>query len=114
MLTLAYDPLGRMTTMVDQGRTTIYAYDARGQMTGKTDVGGYVQAYAYDQNGSRTLLVDPDGGRWTYRYDALSRQSDRHRYRHLRCRGKEVDEYEEWPSAHLFERRDQPASRRGR
>lgn len=75
LLTLIYDPLNRLTTMVDWTGTTTYAFDPRSLMTGKSDPANLNQAYVYDQVGNRTLLVDPNGGYHSFTLDALNRQT---------------------------------------
>ncbi len=74
-LTMAYDPLNRLTTMQDAIGTSTFAYDPRSLLVGKTDSGNLVQAYAYDQVQNRTKLVDPDNGIRTSTFDPLNRIS---------------------------------------
>jgi RHS repeat-associated protein len=78
---LTYDAKGNVTKqeepLVGGSRpTTLYAYNARGQLTQKTDPSGRVTTYTYDETGKKTLLkeqVDPTGLNITveYTYDAV-------------------------------------------
>lgn len=74
-MTLQYDPLSRLSTMIDSGGTTANSYSARSELVGQVQAGGFQLTMAYDQVGNRTLLVDSDGGYSTTTFDALNRVS---------------------------------------
>ena len=69
---LAYDAANNLTTQIDHGNTTTYAYDNAGQLTGDSS-----ESFSYDGNGNRSgytynasykneLVSD---GTWGYSYD---------------------------------------------
>src|SRR6185437_7741315 len=66
-----YDLAGQLTTQVDNGTTTTYAYDHNGQLITAGSVG-----YRYDANGNPTNTGDMVGannelssdGTWSYSY----------------------------------------------
>ena len=49
--------------------TTLYNYDALGQLIKVTDANGNLTTVAYDSLGRKTSMVDPDMGAWSYSYD---------------------------------------------
>jgi RHS repeat-associated protein len=51
-------------------QTTLYAYDALGNLTRVTDAAGNITTITYDPLGRKTGMTDPDMGAWQYRYDA--------------------------------------------
>jgi RHS repeat-associated protein len=95
LLSLAYDVLDRLTTMIDAlGDTTTYSYDAVGNLTGITDPNGHSQsavydarnrmttytdglahstAYHFDDAGNLVSITDPLSHTTSYGYDALNR-----------------------------------------
>ncbi|MEU5094893.1 RHS repeat-associated core domain-containing protein [Streptomyces sp. NPDC020996] len=77
-----YDALGRVTSVKhytqeagdsETGRTTAYAYDARGNRRSVTDPAGNVWSYTYDARGRVTSATDPDTGTTETWYDAADR-----------------------------------------
>ena len=74
-VTLAYDAVGRTTTMADSTGTATYVYDAANRLTDKTDPGALRQQYSYDAVGNRTRLVEPNGNVRTFTYDSMDRVS---------------------------------------
>jgi len=53
-------------------QSTIYGYDAAGQITSVTDPMGNVTAIGYDVRGRKTSTSDPDMGAWSYGYNSVS------------------------------------------
>jgi RHS repeat-associated protein len=78
-ITMAYDVLNRMTNMVDGVGTTIYTYNAAGQVL--SEDGPWADdtvSYTYDHRLRKTLsLLAPNASPWsqTYGYDAAERLS---------------------------------------
>jgi RHS repeat-associated protein len=69
----AYDPMGRVTEVVDpNGVITAFTYDPRGRMTSKS-VGGETTQYTYDPVGQLTQVALPDGSGLTFSYDPAHR-----------------------------------------
>ncbi|MEW2398629.1 RHS repeat-associated core domain-containing protein [Streptomyces sp. NPDC046862] len=75
------DALGRVTSIrhykddgsTDQGRTTVYEYDARGNRSKVTDPAGNAWTYTYDARGRVTSTTDPDAGKTETWYDDADR-----------------------------------------
>ncbi|WP_309505056.1 polymorphic toxin-type HINT domain-containing protein [Streptomyces sp. KM273126] len=75
------DALGRVTSIrhykddgsTDQGRTTVYEYDARGNRSKVTDPAGNAWTYTYDARARVTSTTDPDTGRTETGYDDADR-----------------------------------------
>jgi RHS repeat-associated protein len=77
--TFGYDLLGRRTSMVSprgnvtggnpSAYTTIYAYDALGDLTKITDPLGHATGYGYDGDQNQISLTDPDGNLTSYGYN---------------------------------------------
>lgn len=93
-----YDPLvNKVSSLTDElGRVTIYAYDARGNLTSITNALNQITTYSYDSLGQLTSITDPLnhtfhleydnqgnvsatvdalGNRSTFEYDGLSRRT---------------------------------------
>ncbi|MFE9097640.1 DddA-like double-stranded DNA deaminase toxin [Streptomyces sp. NPDC007264] len=77
-----YDALGRVVSLKHftqddpastAGRTTTYAYDARGNRSTVTDPAGNVWSYTYDARGRVTSATDPDTGTTDTWYDEADR-----------------------------------------
>ena len=51
--------------------TTIYTYDALGDLMQLADAQGHVTVMTYDSLGRKLAMDDPDMGHWTYAYDAV-------------------------------------------
>jgi RHS repeat-associated protein len=74
----SYDQASNLTSEVDDGVTTSYAYDPSNQLTSVTTAGSSTVSYSYDATGNRTDTGDVTGpgnqlindGTWTYTYDA--------------------------------------------
>jgi len=69
---------GRLCQATDQGGTTTYTYDPKGQLTqeSKQVQGvGYLTGYGYDPNGNRTSVVYPGGRLVNYPHDSTDRVS---------------------------------------
>jgi RHS repeat-associated protein len=59
--------------------TTLYTYDAKGNLTKTQDAKGNVTTIDYNTFGRKTQMTDPDMGTWKYQYDYvgnLTRQDD--------------------------------------
>lgn len=69
-VTLAYDPNGNLTTMVDGVGTTMLAYDPLDREIAKVDPYGRSTFNAYDAVGNRIGLTYPSGNTVTYHYNA--------------------------------------------
>ncbi|OKJ90884.1 hypothetical protein AMK31_00295 [Streptomyces sp. TSRI0107] len=76
----AYDALGRVTSIkhyskdgADEGRTTSYEYDARGNRSKVVDPAGNTWSYVYDARGRVTSTTDPDTGTTETWYDEADR-----------------------------------------
>jgi RHS repeat-associated protein len=72
-VTLAYDPNGNQTTLVDGLGTTTTQYDALNRVTQTVDPFGNVVGFAYDEAGNRTSITYPDSNNVAYSYDDLNR-----------------------------------------
>ncbi|MEV5338566.1 polymorphic toxin-type HINT domain-containing protein [Streptomyces sp. NPDC052676] len=88
----AYDALGRVTSIkhyskdaADEGRTTSYEYDARGNRSKVVDPAGNAWSYVYDARGRVTSTTDPDTGTTETWYDEADRP-----YRVKNSRGQET------------------------
>jgi RHS repeat-associated protein len=69
-------PTGRLTRVVEQAVTTVYCYDARGNVAKKRQVQGAQTdtiSYAYTAGGRLARIGRPDGGVTTYTRDRLGR-----------------------------------------
>lgn len=75
-------PRGNTTGTPDNTYSSVFAYDASGNLTSSTDADGNQTTYAYDTLGRRTSMVDPDGNAagatpsqhtWSTAYDANDR-----------------------------------------
>jgi RHS repeat-associated protein len=67
---------GRLSSMTDPSGSTAYAYDRRGLLRSeaKTILGdGYSTRYAYDANGNRSGMTYPSGRQLTYAFDFADR-----------------------------------------
>ncbi len=72
--TMAYDALGRQTTVTDpDSHTTSYSYDAVGRLRTVTNPDGGVATSTYDLAGQLTTRTDPLGHVTSYAYDARGR-----------------------------------------
>ena len=69
--TFAYDPAGNRLSMIVDGATTNYTYDALGNLTSIRDANGHVTAFEYDALNHRTRRTWPDGTFDAFSYDAL-------------------------------------------
>ncbi|MHB1038490.1 MAG: RHS repeat-associated core domain-containing protein, partial [Pirellulales bacterium] len=75
-----YDGVGNLKTVKTlssnandtAGFTTVYDYDALGNLILVTDAVGHTH-YSYDGVGNRLTLIDPDDNQTTWTYDALNR-----------------------------------------
>ncbi len=71
--------LGKPKTSTDNGGTTQFAYDVRGNLLETTDVDSNQIVNTYDHYGRKKTMLDPDMGNWVYAYDAfgqLASQTD--------------------------------------
>jgi RHS repeat-associated protein len=74
--TFEYDGEGRRTKMIDATGTTLWTYNATGQMTGADLPGSRDLVFAWDLAGRRTVIDYPDGSRYRNRYDTDGRLSE--------------------------------------
>lgn len=58
------------------GHITVYEYDTKGNVVGKTDPLGNVTTYTYDATGRRTYVTDPLGNTTTLTYEEFDSPSD--------------------------------------
>lgn len=65
----AYDAEGRVTSRSDAAGDATYAYDDLGRVAAETDGAGNRIGYAYDEQGNLARINYPNGGRVTYAYD---------------------------------------------
>lgn len=71
---IAYDAAGNVTGRTDTaGRTNSYQYDAANRLTRFTDVTNQVTQYEYNARSNMTAVVDALNQRYTFAYDALGR-----------------------------------------
>ncbi|WP_157032505.1 LamG-like jellyroll fold domain-containing protein [Kitasatospora cheerisanensis] len=78
---LTYDTDGNLTTRTvsdttggDASRTTTWAYNTTNNLLNKTtDPAGRTTVYTYDAYGNVTNRTDPAGTRWSYTYDGRNR-----------------------------------------
>lgn len=68
---LGLDGSPALTTVVVDGETARFGYDALGRVV-RSDVGGRSTSYSYDELG-RVTAIDGPGGEVTYAYDSLGR-----------------------------------------
>lgn len=70
----AYDPLGRLGTVVDDaGKTNYYYYDLAGRRIRSVDADAGTSTTTYDANGNPTVVTDALGVTLTTTYDVLNR-----------------------------------------
>ncbi|XOV89513.1 MAG: DUF6531 domain-containing protein [Pseudomonadota bacterium] len=70
---LTYDNLDRLTAASAGGRTTTFAYDARGMPQAISINGSLSSAISYNEFGQPAQLTDAKGNLWTFGYDASGR-----------------------------------------
>jgi YD repeat-containing protein len=70
VITLAYDPRGRLASRNDGGEITAYTYDGAGQLVKLTTPDGSTLSYIYDDAHRLTELRDSLGNRIIYMLDA--------------------------------------------
>lgn len=75
-VTLAYDPLGRLTGMDDSLGHTSLNWDFLGRLTSLTDPFNKTVGYGYDDAGNLTQLSYPGGPTLTYFYDQADRLTE--------------------------------------
>ncbi|MBU5451375.1 RHS repeat-associated core domain-containing protein [Acetivibrio sp. MSJd-27] len=77
-IAMAYNMLGKPTSITDGTGTTAYTYDGLSRLT-KEEKNGIVKTYQYDPNGNRTLFQLNSNGtlelNTSYTYDELNRLS---------------------------------------
>jgi len=69
-------PVGRLTRLIENEVTTVYCYDARGNVTQKTQVQGThsdVTSYSFTPGDRLSQLTYPSGAEASYGYDANGR-----------------------------------------
>ncbi|MFC9803585.1 DUF6531 domain-containing protein [Streptomyces bacillaris] len=70
--TYGYDPAGNPTTVKDPlGGTAVTAFDAAGNVTGRTDADGRRTTYGYDDLDRLTTVTAPGGAVTAYGYDPV-------------------------------------------
>ena len=73
VISYSYDTAGRKATMSDPFGTTIYTYNARGELTQVKDPNDKTVAYQYNDGGLRTQMTDQFDGVTGYTYDNANR-----------------------------------------
>ncbi|MFQ5740424.1 MAG: RHS repeat domain-containing protein [Acidobacteriota bacterium] len=68
-----YDQLGRLTGMTDSWGSTLYSYDAAGQVTKIQYPSGKKVEFAYDAAGNLSSITYPGGVKVSYVYDSRNR-----------------------------------------
>jgi len=71
--TFAYDSVGHITGAARGGVMTVFAYDAAGNRTQRTDYNGASTNYTYDALNRLASIAYPDSTSAIYAYDQLSR-----------------------------------------
>jgi RHS repeat-associated protein len=65
-----YDANDNRTSIVENGHTNAWTYDAYNRVSTYTDANGYLMQYRYDANGNLTNLVYPGNKNVYYAYDS--------------------------------------------
>ena len=68
-----FDANNNLTSVVENGRTNSWTFDAYDRVSGYKDADGNLIQYRYDANGNLTNLVYPGGKNVYYSYDSLNR-----------------------------------------
>jgi len=72
-LTAVRDAMNRITSVTDPNRTTTYAYDSQGLLSGVALPGIGATTYQRDALGGLTRLTDQRGKAWGFAYSAMGR-----------------------------------------
>jgi RHS repeat-associated protein len=73
----AYDAAGNVTSYTDgEQNTTLYSYDMWGKPAKVTDPYGVVTAYSYDNAGNLVSVVDGNNNKTTYVFNSLNKISE--------------------------------------
>ncbi|MEI6078895.1 MAG: hypothetical protein WCS94_25195, partial [Verrucomicrobiota bacterium] len=72
----AYDANNNRTSVIENGLTNTWTYDAYNRVSGYRDVYGNLIQYRYDANGNMTNLIYPGGKNVFYAYDNLNRMTN--------------------------------------
>ena len=73
--TLTYDAAGRLTHSSRNGQTTVYGYDAIGQLTQLNLPNGQQITYTYDDAGNNTRITDKLGNYIAYTYNTEGKRT---------------------------------------
>jgi RHS repeat-associated protein len=73
-VTHQYDPVGNRTTMIKDGSTTTFTYDAANQLENSLDSTG-ITTYTYDSAGNLRISETPSGGITTNTWDDENRRT---------------------------------------
>ena len=73
LTTNLYDPNNNLTSVIENGKTNVWTYDAYNRVSTYQDVKGYLIQYRYDANGNVTNLIYPGNRTVSYYYDNLNR-----------------------------------------
>jgi len=73
VISYTYDKIGRKATMTDPFGTTLYTYNARGELTQVKDPNAKTVAYQYNDGRLRTQMTDQFSGVTGYTYDNANR-----------------------------------------
>ena len=72
----AYDGNNNRTSVVENGYTNSWSYDAYNRVSSYQDILGHLIQYRYDANGNVTNLIYPGNHTVTYFYDTLNRMTN--------------------------------------
>lgn len=75
ILTFSYDAIGNLTAFTDVGGTVNYSYNAVNLLSSLTDPSGAKTTYGYDNNNRRTGVTYPNGVTMTLTYDSAGHET---------------------------------------